>query len=136
MPEYTSRVIILNDKREDEELWYNNIKASSLKKATAMVKQQAQNYISGVNSAAMTDNKAYGFDIIFCMRTKLVDEIEASAKGADAISLLSKPVRGAKSHVTKQLPAPKPKKKFKFKGEVRGTFKDFYAFGKKVMQRG
>ena len=139
MPVYTARVVILNDKHVDDEIWFQNIRAGSSEKANAIAKEQATRYIDTVNDAGdMDSNLAYGFDILFCMRTALVDNEEKKAKAAGHINTLTVKEKddSAKAFVDKHVKKRvRMKVSNKFAGEMKGDFNDPFSFAEGVIHR-
>ena len=145
---YTARVRLLRGKTPVDEIWLENIRAKSEKKANNLAAFQASNYLT-IDAGGL--GSANGFEIILCARTSTLDK-DGNPKNKEhsptqkQLNLARKAqqdvTRGKKAAAPTAAapPAPKivkPRIKLntkKFSEELRGDFKDPCSFKPSLCQ--
>ena len=133
MPKYTSRVSILRRTKFFEEIWFEDIRASSENNARHKTSTQAIAYLKQQQGSM---NPPDGFSIELCCRTALLEK--KVKEGDKAALMLPKPQNGVTDstrqnntkHVNKVLPARIKISENKFKDELMGDFHDPFEFAK------
>ena len=129
MPKYTARVFILFNGKVDEELLLDNFHAKGQVAAEDAVASKAEQYVTLQND---NSNKAYGYKVDFCKRTRVL-EAELRAKKPTNTGLVpttvNVPPTKKVTHIT-----PKVKLISKFDSEEKGDFKDPFDFAPGIVR--
>jgi hypothetical protein len=152
MPVYTARVNIFRNKKFQEEIWLENIRASGQTAAQNKAATQAHNYMQLQKGEPQAPD---GYDILFCCRTALVgDRKPMDVNNRIVCPPEPRPSRSERKHRGRYVHAanlaqralalphvkqpPKPPftiNEKKFKAELKGSFNDIFSFHKPLLVR-
>lgn len=133
MPKYSALAHILREEKIDEDLMFEGVHASGQVQACKIVEQQIQNYIANQTQV----DPAYGYRLVYCMRTALVDKMEHTGEAPRSVlnpdGTVAKKQRPA-LHSPLKIKQASVKVVDKFSEEAKGDFNDPFTFEDGVIQ--